>query len=257
MKFRTTLIALTSSTLLATAYAQGTTPAASGTSAAPAARATDKNMAKPGAVNDARGALEKKLRAGKNRADYERILKGDGYRIAAINEDKDDYLEYEVVKGNNSYEVQIDFKDGAAQASEIAVNPNMWRAEATERMMKDPGYKHTGPLVADKEGRSSDRRFMKGWTDEKEQLEKALPANLKATEYRSKLETLGYKVTAVNDRDKDHVEYEIVKGDNSYEVKIDLDPATGMAKDVEVASNWWEAEATDRATERAADKKKN
>jgi hypothetical protein len=67
---------------------------------------------------------------------------------------------------------------------------------------------------------------------------------------------MGYKVTAVNDRDKDYVEYEIVKGENSYEVQIDLDPRTGMSRKVDVTSNLWEAEATDKATDRAADKKK-
>lgn len=253
MKFRTTLIAVASSAMLATGLAQAANPAAPAT---PEARVTDKNMANPDPGSDARDALEKKLRSGKNRADYERILKNDGYRIAAINEDKKDYLEYEVVKGKTSYEVQIDFKDGAAQASEIAVQPNLWRADMTKRMLEDPNFQHTAPLVADTQGRYSDRRFMKGWTDEKERLEKALPAKLKASEYRSKLESLGYKVTAVNDKEKDYVEYEIVKGDNSYEVQIDLDPGTGMARDVEVASNWWEAEATERATDRAADRKK-
>jgi hypothetical protein len=212
-------------------------------------------MAHPGPRSDAREALEKKLRAGQNRADYQRILKDDGYRIAAINEVKNDYLEYEVVKGADSYEVQIDFKDGAARASEIAVQPNMWRADATERMLADPNYRQTTPLVADTQGRYSDRRLMQRWTDEKDQLEKALPGNLKASEYRSKLEGMGYKVTAVNDREKDQVEYEIVKGVNSYEVQIDLDPATGRARDVEIASNWWEADATERATDRAEERR--
>lgn len=253
MKLRTTLIAAASSALLVTGFAHAANPTAPAT---PAARAADKNMAQPGPRSDAREALEKKLRTGKNRADYQRILKEDGYSIAAINEDKKDYLEYEVVKGADSYEVQIDFKDGAAMASEIAVQPNMWRADATERMLTDPNYQSPTPLVADTQGRYSDRRLMKRWTDEKDRLEKALPDNLKASEYRSKLEGMGYKVTAVIDREKDYAEYEIVKGDNSYEVQIDLDPATGMARDVEVVSNWWEADATDKATDRAEDRKK-
>ena len=102
----------------------------------------------------------------------------------------------------------------------------------------------------------SDRRYIKGWTDEKDRLEKALPMNLKSADYRSKLEALGYKVTAVNDREKDYVEYEIAKGENSYEVQIDLDARTGMGKKIDVTSNLWEADATDRATDRAAEMKK-
>jgi hypothetical protein len=34
-------------------------------------------------------------------------------------------------------------------------------------------------------------------------------------------------------------------------VKIDVDPRTRVAKDVDVTSNLWEAESTDRATDQA------
>ena len=54
------------------------------------------------------------------------------------------------------------------------------------------------------------------------------------------------EITSVNDREADYVEYEIVKGDNSYEVQIDLDPTTKLGKEVDVTSNLWEAESTDR-----------
>ncbi len=254
MKLKHTLIALASSTLL---FA-GVTHAADTTAAktAPAPTMTDRLMAKSGNMKADREQLQQKLRAGKTRADYEKILKDNGYRISAINEDKKDYLEYEVVKGASSYEVQIDFKDGAAQASKIEVENNMWLADATKRMMKDENYQHTGALVADPKSRYSDRRNMKGWTNEKDALEKALPLNLKAADYRPKLEALGYKVTAVNDREKDYVEYEIAKGENSYEVQIDLDSGTGTAKKIDVTSNLWEAEATDQATDRAKAMKK-
>lgn len=249
MKFKYTLIALATSTLLATGV-QAADPA-------PAAKPgysnmmTDRQMAKSGYMKSDRGLLQQKLRAGKNRTDYEKILNDNGYRISAINEDKKDYLEYEVVKGGSSYEVQIDFKDGATMASKVEVENNMWRADATERMMKDENYRHAAPLMVDPMGRYSDRRYMKDWTDEKGRLEKAMPKNLKPADYRAKVEGMGYKVTAVNDREKDYVEYEIAKGENSYEVQIDLDPRTGMARKVDVTSNYWEADATDRATDRA------
>lgn len=254
MKFKHTLIALASSALLFT----GVTHAADATATktTPAPTMTDRLMAKSGNMKADREQLQQKLRAGKTRADYEKILHDNGYRISAINEDKKDYLEYEVVKGGSSYEVQIDFKDGAAQATKIEVENNMWRADATKRMMKDENYQHTGALVADPKGRYSDRLNMKGWTDEKDRLEKALPLKLKAADYRAKLEGLGYKVTAVNDREADYIEYEIAKGENSYEVQIDLDSGTGTAKKIDITSNLWEAEATDQATDRAKAMKK-
>ena len=254
MKLKHTLIALASSTLLFTGAAQAA--AATATTAAHPAKMTDRMMAKSGNMKADREQLQQKLRAGKTREDYQKILKDNGYRISAINEDKKDYLEYEVVKAGFSYEVQIDFKDNATQASKVEVENNMWRADATKRMMKDEKYQHAGPLVADTKGTYSDRRNMKGWTDEKDQLQKSLPMNLKAADYRAKLEGMGYKVTAVNDRDKDYIEYEIAKGENSYEVQIDLDSGTGMAKKVDVTSNFWEADATDRATDRAKEVKK-
>jgi len=249
MKFKHTLIALAGSALLATGMAQAADNTA--TTSAPATRMTDRQMAQPNnAMGVERDMLVQKLRAGTNRADYERILKDNGFRVSGINEDKKDYLEYEVVKGQNSYEVQVDFKDGAKRASNVEVAPNMWRSEATERMVKDPNYQYTGAMAVDSKAKYSDRRNMKGWTNEKDRLQKALPMNLKAADYRSKIEGMGYKVTAVNDREKDYVEYEIAKGENSYEVQIDLDARTGMASKVDVTSNLWEAEATERATDK-------
>lgn len=253
MKFKTHFIALASAALLSTGIAQ----AADGhTKTMPATKTTEQSVAPAKstsamkAMNAEREQLAQKLRAGKTRADLDKILQDNGFRISAINEDKKDYLEYEVVKGQNSYEVQMDFNDGPSHATKIQVEPNMWRADTTKRMLKNANYKHASALVADPEGRYSDRRYMKGWNDEKERLEKALPGHLKVTEYKAKLQALGYKVTAVNDREKDYVEYEIAKGDNSYEVQIDLDPATQTAKKIDVTSNLWEAEATDRATDK-------
>lgn len=37
--------------------------------------------------------------------------------------------------------------------------------------------------------------------------------------------------------------------DNSYEVQIGLDPTTKLGKEVDVTSNLWEAESTDRTKE--------
>jgi hypothetical protein len=51
--------------------------------------------------------------------------------------DKADYVEYEVVKDDETFEVQIEMKQG--KATEIDVATNMWKAEATERALKDGG----------------------------------------------------------------------------------------------------------------------
>ena len=244
MQIKPTLIALASTALLATGAAHAADPKAS---------TVDRRdgVARTMPVTGDRDALEEKLRAGKNRADYAKILSANGYIVSHVNEDKKDYLEYEVVKGRSSYEVKIDFKDGGTRATEIDVTNNMWRADSTERLMEDPNYKQATTVKVNPDGRYSDSRYIKGWTDEKDRLEKNLPLGLKGADYKAKIEAQGYKVTAVNERDRSGIEYEIVKGENSYEVDIELDPATGMAKDIDVGSNLWEADATDRATDRA------
>lgn len=60
-----------------------------------------------------------------------------GYKITATKYDKADYVEYEVVKDDETFEVQIEMKQG--KATEIDVATNMWKAEATERALKDGG----------------------------------------------------------------------------------------------------------------------
>jgi len=262
MKFKKNLIAIASATAFASGFAAAQTSSSSAVTPSMNRQSTatgmsaDQKRERTAAWKGEKDQLEQKLRAAKVRADYAKILESNGYRISAINADKKDYLEYEVVKGDHSYEVQLDFDKGAAMATKVDVSANMWRADATKRMLKDSNYKHPGALVADPKGRYSDRQHMKSWTDEKDRLEKSLPLNMKAAEYKPKIEQMGYKITAVNDREKDYVEYEIVKGENSYEVQIDIDPNSGMARKIDVTSNLWEAEATDKATDKAADKKR-
>ena len=138
MKFKTHFIALASAALLSTGIAQ----AADGhTKTMPATKTTEQSVAPAKstsamkAMNAEREQLAQKLRAGKTRADLDKILQDNGFRISAINEDKKDYLEYEVVKGQNSYEVQMDFSDGPSHATKIQVEPNMWSATPSSALV--------------------------------------------------------------------------------------------------------------------------
>ena len=217
-----------------------------GTMAAPMAprmRSADRNAA----MKTSTDQIEQMLMGAQNRADYAKVLEKNGFRISSINSDKKDFLEYEVVKGKDSYEVRLDFKDGAAKATDIDVPNNMWRAPSTKAMLKDQNYKVVGPMVADPEGRYSDRRYMKASTDEKDQLEKLRTANMTAAQYMAKIKARGYQITAVNDKEADYLEYEILKGDNSYEVQLDVDAKTKVIKEVDVATNTWDAPGTENA----------
>lgn len=247
------LLALAAASLCAGVWATGPQPAPAAPPSntttygtMPQAAAPDASSQRSLSGGDESDALEQQLRTVNTRADYAKAIEAHGYRISAINADRPDYLEYEIVKGKRSYEVQLDFDKGAAKAKKVDVTNNLWRAETTKRMLADANYRQTAQIAADPQERYSDRRYLKSWTDEKTRLEHALPTNQSTSTYRSMIEQQGYKITAVNDRKPDYVEYEIVKGDNSYEVQIDLDPKTKLGKDVDVTSNLWEAKGTEQ-----------
>jgi hypothetical protein len=71
--------------------------------------------------------------------------------------------------------------------------------------------------------RYSDRDMRKNYEDEEKKLEQALKTGQDKNAYRRELEKMGYQITSVNYDKPDYVEYEIVKGNNSYEVQIDFD----------------------------------
>jgi hypothetical protein len=168
-----------------------------------------------------------------------------GYAITSINADESDYLEYEVIKNGESYEVQVDFDNGVAD--EIDVTTNMWKAESTERALEDKDYKYSYPTEVAKNRESfSDRARLYAWGGNKTRLEQQLGENRERSYYRPALEKMGYKVTSVNDNDEDTLELEIVKGDTSYEVEVEFDENTKRSTSVDVSTNMWETEATEQ-----------
>ena len=193
--------------------------------------------------NDEKTKLEQALRVGEGRQTYLKTLRDRGYLVTSINEDKADYLEYEVVKDGRSYEVQIDLDN--AVGKKIDVTTNMWRADATKAAMR--GGKTVGDDIryVPTNVTYSDRARMKNWGGEKERLEKALGTGHDKGWYAAELRKMGYQVTSTNDAEKDYVEYEIVKGDNTYEVQIDFE--NGKSKKVDVTTNMWQSDATDKA----------
>jgi HSP20 family molecular chaperone IbpA len=191
--------------------------------------------------------LEKAMKLGEGKAFYRQALEKMGYRITAVNYDKPDYLEYEVVKGDDSFEVQIDFDGG--KSKKVDVTTNVWKTDATERALRDRNYRADYPAKTTANPTIySDRDRMKNFGDEKDRLEKLLPVGHDRGFYRQALEKSGYRVTSVNYDRPDYVEYEIVKGKDSYEVQMDFDG--NKAKSIDVTTNVWKAEATDKAITR-------
>ena len=187
--------------------------------------------------------LERELKPGQNKAFYLKTLTDRGFNITSVNTSKADAAEYEVVKGNQTYEVQIDF-DNTGKATEVDVTTNMWRTDATKAAMKGEKVPMATGFVKGNEA-FSDRARMQTWTNEKDRLEKTLALGHEKGYYSQQLKSMGYQVTSVNDNEKDYVEYEVVKGSDSYEVQVDFE--NGKAKEIDVTTNVWQSEATERA----------
>jgi hypothetical protein len=80
--------------------------------------------------------LEQALKTGEEKAFYRRELEKMGWKITSVNYDKPDYVEYEIVKGDDSYEVQIDFDKNSRKANKVDVALNAWKADATKQALK-------------------------------------------------------------------------------------------------------------------------
>jgi uncharacterized protein YmfQ (DUF2313 family) len=198
-------------------------------------------------AKDSEDKLEKALKTGETKEFYRRELEKMGWQITSVNYDKPDYLEYEIVKGDDSYEVQIDFDKNSNKATKVDVTTNVWKTDATEQALKDrkkvayPNRTTTNP------DRYSDRDRMKASKDSKDSLEKALKTGETKDFYRRELEKMGWKITSVNYDKPDYVEYEIVKGHDTYEVQIDMDKNSKKATKVDVTTNAWKTDATKQA----------
>lgn len=225
-------------------------------SAAIAADVAKDKMASPAATTDddarmkawtaSKDQLENALGTGKDKAFYRQTLEKMGYAITAVNYDEPDYLEYEVIKGRDSYEVQVDFDKGVSD--EVDVTANVWKAPSTTAALKDKDYRYSYPAAVTKDPeRVSDRARGKAWAEEKTMVENKLGIGHERSYYRPALEKMGYKVTSVNDGSADNLELEVVKGDTSYEVEVEFDEKTKKSTAVDVSTNMWETEATERA----------
>ena len=198
-------------------------------------------------AKDAEDKLEQALKTGESKEFYRREIEKLGWQITAVNYDKPDYLEYEIVKGDDSYEVQIDFDKNSRKATKVDVTMNAWQAEATDKALKDKKKVAYPTKTTPNPERYSDRDRMKTAKDSKEKLEQALKTGEEKSFYRRELEKMGWKVTSVNYDKPDYVEYEIVKGNDSYEVQVDLDKNSHKAKKVDVTMNAWKTDATKQA----------
>ena len=95
---------------------------------------SDRDRAK--SSKDETEKLEQALKTGEEKSFYRRELEKMGWQITAVNYDKPEYLEYEIVKGKSSYEVQIDFDKNSHKATKVDVTTNAWKADSTGRALE-------------------------------------------------------------------------------------------------------------------------
>src|SRR5919106_266763 len=81
--------------------------------------------------------LEQTLKTGEEKAFYRRELEKMGWHITSVNYDKPDYLEYEIVKGDQSFEVQIDVDKNSHKSTKVDVTTNAWKTDATKQALKN------------------------------------------------------------------------------------------------------------------------
>ena len=208
-------------------------------------RYSDRDQMKNARTNEE--SLERALKTGEEKAFYRRELEKLGWMITAVNYDKPDYVEYEIVKGDDSYEVQIDFDKNSHKATKVDVAVNIWKTDATEAALKDRKKVAYPARTTNNPERFSDRDRMKTAKDSEDKLEQALKTGEEKNFYRREIEKMGWKITSVNYDKPDYVEYEIVKGDDSYEVQIDFDKNSHKATKVDVTMNAWKTDATKQA----------
>ena len=199
-----------------------------------------------GQYDDQKDALEEQLKGASSIDELRARLDKAGYMITSINEQSDDEVEYEIVKGNHTFEVQADIEDGMLK--DIEVSHNLWRADETKKAMTDPDYR-AGEVKYDKDnrGKYSNSQYTESWTKEKEALEALLPTGKLFDDYQKTLKDKGYRITSMNEADSGTLEFEVVKGEHSFEVQLERDKNTKKITDVDVSRNIWSSEETEKA----------
>ncbi|MGH7962294.1 MAG: hypothetical protein ACRERD_10810 [Candidatus Binatia bacterium] len=189
--------------------------------------------------------LQKALKPGQPAGAYRQKLEEMGYMITSVNYNNDDYLEYEIVKDNQTYEVQIDVSDDTRKATEIDIAQNIWKTDATERALFQTDGDGRDDYMMTRGYQYSDRD--RSMTDEMVKEMEALPVGRDKQFYKQELKKRGYEITKVNTDDQDELELEAVKNSRSLALNVDFDEDSGRSTEVDASTLWWESEATQRA----------
>jgi hypothetical protein len=196
------------------------------------------------AWNQGQSELQKQLAPGAAAGDYRKKIEGLGYKVTSVNYNNEDYLEYELVKGDMTWEVQIDIDDNTKKATKVEVVTNAWKTDATERALGRTVATNSKPIYQNpysERDRVSVSRLVK-------ELE-AMPVGQTKQFYKDNLAKQGYTITRVNTDESDELSLEAVKGANSVELNVAFNEETGKSTSIDADSMWVESEATSRERE--------
>lgn len=189
--------------------------------------------------NQGQAELQKQLTPGMAAADYRKKIEELGYKVTSTNYNNPDYLEYELVKGDMTWEVQIDVDTASKKATKVDVTTNTWKTDATERAL--------GRTVA-----SNDRQMYHNRYSDRDRTSvsrlitelEAMPVGQGKQFYKDELKKKGYEVTRINTDDADQLSLEAVKGANSVELNVAFNEQSGKSTSIDADSMWFESEAT-------------
>jgi hypothetical protein len=200
--------------------------------------------------------LQKNLPPGQPADVYHKKLEELGYEITSTNYNKPDYLEYEVVKGDQAWEVQIDVDDATHKATKVDVVRNMWKTDATKQALEhnermaggdESTYSERHRPVAMRGNQYSDRD--RSTTSQLVKEIEALPLGRDKQFYKDALRKRGFEISRVDKDADDELYLEAVKNGHSVKVDIDFDEDTGKSTKIDASSLWAESESTTRTRE--------
>ncbi len=189
--------------------------------------------------NQGQAELQKQVAPGSPAADYRKKIEGLGYQITSINYSNKDYLEYELVKSDMTWEVQIDVEDKTNKATKVDVVSNIWKTDATERALGRSVTANSKPMYRNpysERDRISVSRLIK-------EME-AWPVDKTKQFYKDALAKQGYEVTRINTDDATTLSLEAVKGANSVGLNVAFNEKTGKSTSIDADSMWFESQAT-------------
>lgn len=202
--------------------------------------------------------LQQALTKGQEPGFFDPQLRALGYEITAVNYNDEDYLEYEVVKENQTYEVQIDIDEDTKKATEVEIDPNVWKTESTERALAR-NSRMAKATDADLNGQGAPYGYRYSDRDRSrvEQMVKeleTLPIGQDKTFYKTELKNRGYEITKVNEDTKETLELEAVKNARSVAVEVTFNEETGQSTELDASELWWESDSTEKKREQQEEK---